>query len=167
MGTKYTSQSAAGYNASPPSDDGTIAESNKTKWSQITSKIGDVLKLFTENVNSALLTHFDIGPVTIVTSTTLLASHYQKTIEASGSSIILTLSDASTLSSGWFVWLVNTGSNDITITRATGADTFDGVAADILLPPKTTMRVQVNAAADGFISMGGDLDNIIRTRVFN
>jgi len=167
MGTKYTSQSASGYNASPPSDDGTVAETNKTKWAQVTGKIGDVLKLFSENINSALLTHFDVGPTALVGSTTLNASNYQQTIEVSGASIILTLSDAATLTGGWFVWLVNTGTDDVTITRFTGADTFDGTAADVLLLPNTTMRVQVKAAENGFISMGGNEDNIIRTRVFN
>jgi len=167
MGTKYPSQSAAGYNASPPSNDGTVSESNKTKWSQITSKIGDVLKLFTENVNSALLTHFDIGPTAIVTSTTLTASHYQQTIEVSGSSITLTLSDAATLTAGWFVWIRNTGTLDVTITRFTGADTMNGTAEDILLSYNKTMKVQVNAAETGFITMADDADNLILNRVFN
>lgn len=153
MGTKYSSQSASGYNASPPSDGGTISESNKTKWSTVTSKIGDVLKLFSENINSALLTHFDVGPTELVTSTTLTASHYQQTIEVSGSSITLTLADASTLTAGWFVWIRNTGASNVTISRFTGTDTYNGSASDVTLSPGNTVRVQVNAAENGFISM--------------
>lgn len=167
MGTKYTSQSASGYNSSPPSDDGTVSESNKTKWSQVKSKIGDVLKLFSENINAALLTHFDVGPVALVTSTTLNASHYQKTLEVSGSSITLTLSDAATLTAGWYVWIRNTGTADVTITRFTGADTMNGTAEDILLTYNRTMKVQVNAAESGFITMADDDDNLILNRVFN
>jgi len=167
MGTKYSSQSASGYNASPPSDDGTVSESNKTKWSQVKNKIGDVLKLFTENVNSALLIHFDVGPTALVTSTTLTASHYQKTIEVSGASVTLTLSDASTLTAGWFVWIRNTGTADVTITRFTGADTMNGTAEDILFTYNKTMKVQVNAAETGFITMADDADNLILNRVFN
>jgi hypothetical protein len=35
-----------GYNASPPSDDGSQTEANKVKWSTITGKIGDPLNDF-------------------------------------------------------------------------------------------------------------------------
>jgi len=153
MGTKYTSQSVSGYNSSPPSDDGSTTEANKTKWSTIKAKLSDPLNTFIAAVNSALTTHFDRGPTAISTATTLDTTHYQKVIEASGTSEI-TLTDAATLTAGWFVDIINVGSGNLSILRATASDTIDEVSADITLFPLDGIRIAVNAAASGFMTSG-------------
>ena len=56
MGTKYTSQSATGYNASPPSDDGTAVSSNEIKWSFIKEKLADSVKDLADDINTELVT---------------------------------------------------------------------------------------------------------------
>jgi len=151
MGTKYTSQTPTGYNSSPPPDDGSTTEANKTKWSTIKTKLSDPLNTWAANIDSALTTHFNRGPTAISTATTLDATHYQKVIEASGTSEI-TLTDAATLTAGWFVDIINVGSGNVPILRATASDTIDEVSADITLFPLDAIRVSVNTGASGFVT---------------
>ena len=55
----YTSQSApSSYNQSPPADDGTQTAANQVFWATIKTKLGDPLKTFIENVNSAVSSAF-------------------------------------------------------------------------------------------------------------
>lgn len=153
MGTKYASVSVSGYNATPPADDGTVSEANKVKWSTIKTKLPDPLKTAIESIDTALVTAFDRGPTALTSNTTLGASHYEKFIQVSGSSVTLTLSDAASLGAGWNCWIVNTdSSNSVTIGRATGADTFNGSAANYTLKPTDRVHVFVNAAASGFLT---------------
>lgn len=58
MGNPYTSQTIAGYNSSPPPDDGTQSEANRVNWSKHIDKIGDPLKTLAEGVNSSVSTAF-------------------------------------------------------------------------------------------------------------
>jgi hypothetical protein len=153
MGTKYTTESVSGYNATPPADDGTVSEANKVKWSTIKTKLSDAIKTALESMDSKLTTHFNTGPTALTTDTTLGASHHNKMIQVSGSGVTLTLSDAATLAAGWYCWIRNTdASNSVTIGRATGADTFNGTAANYTLRPNEAILVGVNAAADGFFT---------------
>ena len=50
----FRSQVLSGYNANPPSDDGTQTSQNQLQWSKHISKIGDPLKDHTEGVNGEL-----------------------------------------------------------------------------------------------------------------
>lgn len=52
----YTTQSASGYNASPPADDGSAVAANLVSWANLRTKLTDVLKTFIETVNSAIVT---------------------------------------------------------------------------------------------------------------
>ena len=153
MGTKYSSNSISGYNSSPPADDGTVSEANRVKYSTIKTKITDPIKTLVETVDSELATHFDNGPTAISSATTLGASHYNQVIEASGTSEI-TLTDAATLGAGWFCEIMNVGAGNVPILRATASDTIDEVSADITLFPLDSIKVVVNAGADGFITSG-------------
>lgn len=54
----YTSQSISGYNASPPSDDGSQASSNQVEWAKHINKIGNPLRTLAEAINSAVLAAF-------------------------------------------------------------------------------------------------------------
>ena len=54
----YVSQSSSGYNSSPPADDGTQSEANRTKWSTVLTKLTNVLKTFAEAINTQLVSSF-------------------------------------------------------------------------------------------------------------
>ena len=150
---KYTSVSISGYNATPPSDDGTVSEANKVKWSTEKTKLTDPLKTAIESINTNIVSALDVGPTALVTNTTLGTSHYGDFIQVSGAGVTLTLTDAATLGSGWYCEVINTDStNTVTIGRATGADTINGTAANISLLPYQAISVFVNAAANGFIA---------------
>jgi len=152
MGTKYSSQSASGYNSAPPSDDGTVSESNKVKWSTTKTKLSDPVKTLADNINTALTTHFDNGPTALTTNTTIDATHYNKFIQVSGSGVTLTLTDASTLAAGWYCDIVNTdASNTVTVARATASNMINEVSSNINLLPLQQIRAVVNAAANGFL----------------
>jgi hypothetical protein len=151
MGTKFTSQSASGYNSVPPADDGTVSEANKGKWATIKTKLADPIKTLVDAINTALVAHFNVGPTAISSNTTLGASHYNQIIQVSGSGVTLTLTDAATLAAGWFCEIHSTdSSNSTTIARATGADTINGATANYTLYARGAIKVFVNAAGTGF-----------------
>ena len=168
---KYTSVSISGYNATPPSDDGTVSEANKVKWSTEKTKLTDPLKTAIESINTNIVSALDVGPTALVTNTTLGTSHYGDFIQVSGSGVTLTLTDAATLGAGWYCEIVNTDStNTVTIGRATGTDTINGTAANISLLPYQAISVFVNAAANGFIATAkrthSKTNNIAENTVF-
>ena len=156
---KYTSVTISGYDATPPPDDGTVSEANKVKWSTEKTKLGDPLKTAIEAINTNLVSAFDVGPTALTTSTTLGATHYGDFVQTSGASLTHTLTDAATLGAGWHTYLVSTDANDVTIGRATGADTINGSAANITLYGNTVARIFVNAAGNGFIIDHGKISN--------
>ena len=151
MGTKYSANSISGYNSSPPSDDGTVAEANKVKWSNHKTKLADPIKTLAEAIDTDLQTHFNTGPTAYTSNQTIDATHHNQVIQTSGAGITLTLSDAATLAAGWFTRIVNTDStNTVTIARATAGDTINGTAANITLTQLSTVDIFVIAAATGF-----------------
>jgi hypothetical protein len=151
MGTKYATIASSGYDSTPPADDGTVSEANKVKWSTIKTKLSGPVKTLADAINTALVTHFDNGPVAYTSNQTLGATHYGKIIQVSGSGVTLSLTDAATLGAGWYCRIVNTDTaNAVTIGRATGGDTINAVAADYSLIPQQTIYVFVIAAATGF-----------------
>src|SRR3990167_638695 len=152
MGTKYSSESISGYNATAPADDGTISEANKVKWSTIKTKLPDPLKTAIENIDSKLTTHFNVGPTALITNTTLDSTHFNKVIQVSGSGVTLTLSDAATLTAGWFCDIISTdASNSVTLARTTGGNTINETSANVTILSLQELRVIVNAAANGFL----------------
>ena len=157
MGSKYSSKSISGYNASPPADDGSVVDTNKTKWAQVTDKIGGPVKTLAEAINDALVTHFDLGPVSISANDTLDDTHYGKTIEVSAGAT-LTLTDASTLGTGWNVLVKNVDTTSVsTIAPQTTADTFDSeVVTSITIAARESIFVQVVNAANGFLTVRGN-----------
>ena len=153
MGTKYSSNTASGYNSTPPPDDGTVSEANKGKWSTIKTKLSDPIKTLAESINTDLVTHFDNGPVAYTSNQTLGASNNGQVVQASGSGTTLTLSDAATLGSGWNCEISSTDStNTVTVARATASDMINETTADVSLLPLQGIKLVVNAAANGFLS---------------
>ena len=168
---KYTGVSISGYNATPPSDDGTVSESNKVKWSTEKTKLTDPLKTAIESINTNLVSAFDVSPAALTTNTTLETSHYGDPVQVSGAGVTLTLTDAATLGAGWYCEVINTDStNTVTIGRATGADTINGTAANISLLPYQAISIFVNAEENGFIATAkrthSKTNNIAENTVF-
>src|SRR3990167_7749097 len=152
MGTKYSTNSASGYNATPPADDGTVSEANKTKWSTVKTKLADPVKDLADTINSELVTHFNNGPTAITSNTTLDGTHYNKIIQVSGASVTLTLTDAATLTAGWYCDIISTdASNNVTLARATASDMINETSADVTILPLQALRLIVNSAANGFL----------------
>ena len=152
MGTKYSSNSTSGYNSVPPSDDGSVTEANKVKYSTIKGKLSDPVKTLADAINAELVTHFDNGPTAVTTNTTLGATHYNKVIQVSGSGVTLTLTDAATLTAGWYCDVVSTDtSNNVALARATASNTINETSADTTVYPLQSIKIMVNAAANGFL----------------
>ena len=154
MGSKYTTTSSSGYNASPPSDDASATEANKIKWSTIKTKLPDVLKTFIEAVNTKLVTHFDRGPISKATAFTTTAAENDQTIEVSGTTTI-TLGATATMGAGYIVTIKNVDSNTVTVARS-GADTIDGASSVSLDAQWDSITVQVNVAEDGYLVIARD-----------
>ncbi len=55
----YSSQAISGYNSSPPPDDGTKTDANRTQWQKHLDKIGDPLKALAEAIDSAITSAFN------------------------------------------------------------------------------------------------------------
>jgi hypothetical protein len=64
MANPYTQQSIAGYNATPPPDDGSQSESNRLEWSKHIEKIGDPLKTLAAAIDQAVYDAFDSLTIT-------------------------------------------------------------------------------------------------------
>lgn len=154
MGSKYTSQAISGYNSTPPADDGSQSEANRVKWSTIKNKLTDPAKTLSEAINTAVNTALDYGPTSVVsTSITLGASHHNQFVDISGASAP-TLASANGLGAGWFCDVKNTGASVLTMARANSTDTINMVTADVAVNPLDYIRFVVNAAANGFVTMG-------------
>lgn len=149
MGTKYTSQSVTGYNASPPSDAGAATEENRVTWAKIKSKLPDPLKTTLEAINSALVTAFDFGPISKGTNYTTLAGDHLKTVSCTAA-ITVSMMDASTAGAGYTVNVSNQSTGDVTIGRATPGDTINGSAADITVARGNSATLRVNSSANGY-----------------
>lgn len=54
----YTTQAISGYNASPPSDDGSQVAANRVEWAKHKTKLADPIKTLSEAINTAVLSAF-------------------------------------------------------------------------------------------------------------
>lgn len=150
MGTKYSSQSATGYNASPPPDDGTTVASNKITWqSTIKAKLADPLKTLADAINTALVTALNLSCRTISANDSTVASDHWRTMQVTGTTTV-SLGDAATMASGYMVTVYNAGTGTVTVSRANAADTIDGTAADTTIAAKDAKTFLVNAAQNGY-----------------
>ena len=153
MGSKYSSVSVSGYNASPPADDGSAVEANKVKWSTIKTKLPDPLKTAIESVNSNLVTTLNTSARAISASDSASATDHWKTIQVNTASVIVTLADAATMAAGYIVNVANQSSGNITVALASSGDTIDGVTNTTqTIYAKEVRRYIVNASERGYIS---------------
>jgi hypothetical protein len=70
----------------------------------------------------------------------------------------ITLADAATMAEGYQIHIKNNSSATTTIARATGADTIDNVAGNMLLPGGDSVYLSVNATQDGYTSLYSAFD---------
>lgn len=150
MGSKFVSQASAGYDASPPNDDGTVSEANKVKWSTIKTKLANVLKTFIESINTQLVTTLDTSPRSLSASGSAAATDHWRTVEVVSASVVFTLASASSMASGYIVNVANQSSGDIVVACASG-DTIDTVTNTThTISSKQCREYIVNTAATGY-----------------
>lgn len=152
MGTKYTTTSSSGYNASPPADDGSAVASNEIRWSYIKEKLSDTLKTFIESVNSKLVTHFDESVLDKGANYSITAAEHKRTINMTAA-FTPSLGDAATMGVGFIVTIKNSHTAAITVGRVTSGDTIDGTAADVTLAAGAASAFIVNLGADGYLQL--------------
>lgn len=152
MGAKYQSQSASGYNASPPPDDGSTTTANKITWAGIKTKLADSLLAFANAINSQLNTALDTSQTITSSNYTTLAADNWKTVECTGT-ITVKIGDSATMGAGYIVKLKNVGSGIVTAAVATSADTLDGTANGTLtIAPGGCVQFKTNSSANGVYS---------------
>jgi hypothetical protein len=160
MGSPYQSQSATGYNTSPPPDDGSTTASNKITWASIKTKLADSLKTLADAINSQLRTALDVSATTTSTTYTTLVSDHLKPIEVTGTTTI-SLGDAATMVAqaiGYQVTIRNKGTAFVTVKPVTAADTLDGISStnggSAVLAPGQSKTFGVNQASNGYGTIG-------------
>lgn len=161
MGAKYTTQAVSGFNASPPADDGSQTDANKVYWRTIKQKLGDPLNNWADSVDDALVAAFDYSVNQKTANYTTVAGDHMRTVEIAptvSSAVTISLGDASTMASGYMVRVKNSSAVTCTLGRATGGDTIDGTAANVTLPAKCSLIVQVNTGATGYLILAGFWD---------
>lgn len=151
MGTKYSTQSASGYNSAPPPDDGTISAANQVKWATIKSKITDPVKTLADAINTQLLTALDQAPSAISSAYTTVAADRIKPLHVTGTTTI-SLGDAATMGTDYQVTVVNAGSAIVTVGVITAANTLNGLAnGTVTLAPGAVMTFGTNSTPNGYL----------------
>jgi len=154
VGTKYSSNSTSGYNATPPPDDASTGADNQLTWAKHRDKLGDPIKNLADTINSDLVAHFDQGPVTKNSAFTTTAAEYNTVIEVSGTTTI-SLGTATTMGKGYFVGVYNADSSLVTtVDLNIGTDTLDGsVGGSITLAAGEARTFIVNNSSNGYLSI--------------
>lgn len=153
MGTAYGSVSVSGYNASPPPDDGTQSAANQVKWATIKAKLPDPLKTAIEAIDAGLVTAFDYSVVSKSANYTTTAADHMRTVDTTGTTTI-SLGDAATMGAKYITRVKNSGSGEVTVSRATGGDTLDGATKDLTLAPGQSVICGVSGS--GYITHNGN-----------
>lgn len=154
MGTRYSSISISGFNASPPPDDGSQTASNQLTWAKHVTKIGNPLKTMAEAINAALVTALSTTCRSITSSDSTVASDHWKTVQVASTvtaAITVTLMDATTAANGYIVTIANQSAVSHTIARATASDIISTGTNNITIYPFEALTFVVNAAANGYI----------------
>lgn len=139
-------------------DDGSTASTNRLTWATIKTKLPDPIKTYVDAIASALTSVFDTSARAITADDSSAATDHDRVIQVNTSSVNVTLADAATMAAGYKVDVHNNSTGNITVKRATGGDTINGAAKNIVLPPQQRLKLRVNAAATGYLieeSTGG------------
>jgi hypothetical protein len=154
MGTKYTSQSSSGYNAGNPPDDGTEGTNNLITWTGIRTSLADVLLAFSDNINTELLSFFNVNTIAKSTAYTTVEANNGVTIECTANAPI-TLGNASTMTTGYKVTVKCVSGT--TLVKVAGGDTLDGSTSDRSLIAGLTETYTVNQSVSGYLVTNGIL----------
>lgn len=173
MGSKYATQSASGYNSSPPADDGSQTASNLITWAAQKTKLADPVKTLADAINTALVTAFDYSVRQITASDNTVAGDHMKCVEIAPTvttAVTVSLGDAATMTNNYRVFVKNSSNRNQTLTRVTGGDTIDGTAGTVTIPPGCGVLVQTNTTPNGYLvvaryspSDGGVLSSVAGT----
>ena len=159
MGTKYSSVTISGYNASPPPDDGSTGADNQVTWAKHKDKLGDPVKTAVESINTALVTALDQSSRSITGNDSTLSTDHLKTIEiaatVSTSVVTLSLADAASMANGYIVNVVNRSAYAQTISRVTTSNGINGTTTSVPIPSLASICFAVNSGATGYNSVGG------------
>lgn len=159
MGTKYTTNAVASYNASPPSDAGAATEENRVTWAKTKTKLSDPLKTTIDAIDADLVEAFDVGPVSKSVDYTTVAGDHNKTISCTAA-LTVTLIDAATAAVGYTVNISNQSTGNVTVGRATSGNTINGTAANVTITRGNAMTLRVNTAANGYEVINTSLKDI-------
>ncbi len=161
MGTKYSSQTISGYNATPPADDGTAVEANRTTWAKHKDKLADPIRVLSQAINTALLLQFDESVLDKGVAYTTVVADHKRTINVTALAT-QSLGDAATMAVGYIVFIHNSHTVANTVDLATGADTLNGIAnGSLTIDPNSAVAFVVNSGADGYIAIAG-FKNVIK-----
>lgn len=146
MGTKYSTNSASGYNSSPPPDDGSTGSDNLVTWEKHKKKLADPVKTLAEAINTDLVAWADVSPTAKAINYTTLTSDHLRVIETT-SSITVTLGATSSMGAGYEVTVKAVSG---TTTVSTG-QTIDGSASDRTLAAGEAETYVVNNSGSGYM----------------
>ena len=158
MGAKYTTNSASGYNSSPPPDDGSQVAANLVTWATHKTKLADPVKTLADDINTDLVAAFDYSVRQITASDNTVAGDHMRVVEIAPTvtpAITVSLGDAATMTNVYRVFVKNSSAINQTVGRVTGGDTIDGVAGNVTLIPGEGRAFQTNAAATGYLTISG------------
>lgn len=160
MGTKYSTQTIAGYNSGAPSDDAAQTEANKVKWATHKSKLGDPIKTLAEAINTTLVTTLNTSARAASSTQSLSATDHWKTIECTTvtAGITISLADAATMAAGYIVTVESSINSigDVSIDLVTDTDSLNDVSNGVLaIGPGAALTFIVNTDADGYMTVGG------------
>lgn len=153
MGTKFSLTSISGFNASPPSDDGSQTAANKVQWSTIKTKLADPVKNGHDTNMANLATTLDLSARAVTGGDSAAATDHWKTIQVNTASVTITLADAATMAAGYTVSVANQSSGNITVGLASAGDTIDGVTGTTnTIAAKECRTYLVNATSRGYLT---------------
>ncbi len=161
MGSKYTTQTASGYNNAPPPDDGTHVAANKiTCGTDVKTKIGDPIKALADAINTALVAFTNFGSRNVSAADTTVAGDHMLTIECTGT-FTETLLTAATAGAGYLVSIKNVGTGVITVALQTATDTLEGtVNGTMTIQPNGSVWLKTNLGATGYYSFAGSTGSV-------
>ncbi len=158
MGTRYSSNTIVGWNANPPSNDGSQTANNQLSWTKHLDKIGTPLKTLAESINSDIVTALDTSCRPISSSDNTVAGDHLRTVEitfAITAAITVSLADAATMGNGYIVTISNQSDITCNISTVGAEDTVDGTlivgSPYRFIWPHCTLTFIVNDEEIGYI----------------
>jgi hypothetical protein len=156
MGTRYSTIAVSGYNASPPSDDGSTSSTNQVSWATQLTKIGNPLKTMAESINSALVTALGTTCRSVTSSDSTVASDHWRTVEIASTvtaAITISLADAATMANGYIVTVANQSAIPHTIGRVTASNTINTTTQNISILPFSAITFIVTSGGTNYATL--------------